>query len=298
MKVAIFFLMIVSAMGEEWVNLWPGEAPGAARPAKGSEKISDGWRFGHIEVPQYRLYKPEKPAQSGGQCVVVLPGGGYTILAMNHEGREVGEWLAKQGITAVVVKYRVSGNADFGYGYPVPQMDARRAIRTVRAKAKEWGVDPKKVGVMGFSAGGHLASCCATQFKDVLEQETKDEIDKEDCRPDFAILCYPVIAMGTKHGHSGSQNRLLGKNPSAELLAKNNTALRVTKETPPVFIVHSTDDGGVPLRNSTDFMAACAEKKVPVRACIFEKGGHGYGLSGKGDSKDWHVHLAAWLKTR
>jgi acetyl esterase/lipase len=195
----------------------------------------------------------------------------------------------------VVVKYRVSGNEAFGYQFPVPLLDARRAIRTVRARAGTWGVDPHKVGVMGSSAGGHLASMCATMFDEKFAAETDDAIDKENCRPDFAILAYPVIAMAEPYCHAGSRNRLLGKSPSKKLLERVSTERRVTAKTPPCFLVHASDDHAVPIRNSLEFAARCAEHKVPVVCHVFAKGGHGFGLGRKGDSKQWPPLLAAWL---
>jgi acetyl esterase/lipase len=285
--------MTASVFGADWVNLWPGEAPGAERAPAGTESAGEGWRFGDIEVPQFTLFKAESPNGTG---VVVLPGGGYAMLAADHEGKQVGEFFAERGVTAMVVKYRVSGNAALGYQFPVPQMDARRAIRTMRSKAKEWGVDPGKIGIMGFSAGGHLCSTAVTMFDDKFEQETDDEIDKLSCRPDFGILCYPVIAMGEPYCHGGSQRNLLGAEPSPDLLARTNTAKRVTNRTPPIFLVHSADDGAVPLRNGTDFAAACADHKVPVVAHLYAQGGHGYGLAGSGDSAGWTARLEEWMK--
>lgn len=293
----LLYLVILgaSALGAnaEWVNLWPGEAPGAERPPEGTETGTGGWRFAHTEVPQYYLFKAEKPNGTG---VVVLPGGGYSGLAADHEGKQVGEFFAARGVTAIVVKYRVSSNPDLGYQFPVPQLDARRAIRTMRAKADEWEIDPGKIGIMGFSAGGHLCSTAVTMFDDKFPEETDDAIDQASCRPDFGILCYPVIAMGESYCHGGSQRNLLGKDPSPELTKRTNTAKRVTEKTPPVFIVHSADDGAVPLRNGTDFAAACADHKVPVVCHFYAEGGHGYGLSGRGDSTGWTDRLEEWMR--
>lgn len=291
--IALLVLMTGMALGESWVDLWPDTAPGAKRPPAGSES-AQGLNFRNVEVPQYQLYKPEQP---NGTAVVVIPGGGYGVVCADHEGKQVAEWLVERGVTALVLKYRV-GKAEFGYQFPVPYMDARRAIRTVRAKAGEWGVDPGKVGVMGFSAGGHLTSMCATMFEEKYEEESSDVIDGVSCRPDFAVLCYPVIAMGEGYCHAGSVRNLLGAEPGKDLLARCNTAKRVTGKTPPVFIVHSANDYVVPLRNGTDFAAACAENKVPVNAAIFAEGGHGYGMPGRGDSAGWTERLEKWLKER
>lgn len=283
-----------AAAADDWKPLWPGEAPGAKRPPAGSEKINDGWRYANIEVPQFQVHLAPEGKRTG-QAVVILPGGGYGILAMNHEGHDYAKWLNERGITGVVVKYRV-GPPDFGYQFPVPFLDARRAIRTVRANAKEWGVDPAKVGVMGSSAGGHLASLCTTRFADTFPEEGKDAIDQLSARPDFSILIYPVISMGPV-AHGGSRNNLLGAKPTPELLEKCSTEKQVTKDTPPVFLL-STFDDGVDCRNSLDFASACKANGVPVSLHLFEKGGHGYGMNvaDKGDLKVWPSLLEGWLK--
>lgn len=286
-------VVIGMAAAEEWKPLWEDDAPGAPRPPEGTETVGDGSRYGHIEQPEYVLYLAPKEKRTG-QGVVILPGGGYTILAMNHEGHDYAKWLNERGISAMVVKYRVSGDAKRGYQYPVPYLDARRAIRTMRANAAAWGIDTKKVGVMGSSAGGHLASLCATKFKDTFKEEGSDAIDKQDCRPDFAILIYPVISMGPV-AHGGSRTRLLGNDPEASKADLISTEKQVTKETPPTFLLTTSDDG-VDCRNSLLFAAACREHKVPVTLHLFETGGHGYGLKGKGTVAGWPVLLDAWLK--
>lgn len=285
-------LSVLPCLAGEWQNLWPGKAPGAAQPVAGTEIVTGGWRFREVEVPQYRMFHPENPK---GQCVVILPGGGYSGLAGDHEGRQFGEWLSGQGITAMLVKYRVSGSDEKQYHFPVPQMDARRAIRTARSKAKEWKIDPERIGIMGFSAGGHLASTCVTMFDDVFAEETKDEVDALSCRPSFGVLVYPVISMSKPYVHGGSKRRLLGPEQSVELAARCDTALRVTAKTPPILLVHSADDTGVPLRNSLDFIDACVAHKVPVTAHVYSTGGHGYGFAGKGEAVGWTERLADWL---
>jgi acetyl esterase/lipase len=280
-----------------WLPLWPGEAPGGAKPAVFTENVKEGGRMTDIAVPQYEVHLPEASKRAGA-AVVILPGGGYAMLAMDHEGRDYAAWLAERGITAVIVKYRVSGKDCAGYHFPVPLMDARRAIRLTRSKAAEWGLDPAKIGVMGSSAGGHLASMCATLWDEKIPAETADAIDALDCRPDFAVLVYPVISMKEKWGHGGSRRRLLGENPVAEQAARVSTDQRVNGRTPPCFIVHAADDGGVPLRNSMEFAARCAENRVPVVCHVFAEGGHGFGLKGKGDSIGWPLLLEKWLGAR
>ena len=298
MKIPNITVLMISAScliaTAEWLPLWPGEAPGGAKPAVVSESEGEGGRLTDTALPEYEVRLPEASRQTGA-AVVILPGGGYGILAMGHEGREVADWYNERGIVAVLVKYRVSGKDAAGFQFPVPLLDARRAIRVTRSRAKEWGVDPTMVGVMGFSAGGHLASMCATMWDEKFPQEGKDAVDAQECRPDFAVLVYPVIAMAESWGHGGSKRRLLGAAPVPDLVARVSTEKRVNAKTPPCFLVHAADDGGVPVRNSLEFTARCAENKVPVVCHVFAQGGHGFGMKGKEDSANWAARLDEWL---
>lgn len=296
MKLPVLVLIAsITCCSAEWAALWPGQAPGAKQPASGTETSESG-RIGNIEVPQYEVYLPDKE-KANGAAALIFPGGGYSILAADHEGKAYAEWLTERGIAGIVVKYRVSGNATLGYQFPVPFLDARRAIRTVRANASTWNLDPSKIGVMGSSAGGHLASLCATRFADTFTEEGNDEIDKQNCRPDFAILIYPVISMSDALSHKGSRQNLLGKDPSPERIEKCSTEMAVTAQTPPVFLL-STSDDGVDCRNSLDFATACKANKVPVSLHLFESGGHGYGLKGKGNLATWPLLLEQWLAVK
>jgi acetyl esterase/lipase len=244
------------------------------------------------DKPTLIIYQPEKP---NGTAIVVCPGGGYGGLAMDHEGHQIGRWLNEHGISAFICDYRHHGK---GYEHPAPLHDAQRAIRTVRARAKEFGVDPKKIGILGFSAGGHLASSAVTHF-DAGKKNFDDEIEQTSCRPDFGILCYPVIAFDQSYTHKGSQNNLLGKDASPELIASMSSERQVTDETPPCFLWHTTEDKAVPPQNSVVFYSALIEKGVPAELHIFEKGRHGVGLA-----KDipgtaaWPAACLAWLKGR
>ncbi|MDP4624663.1 MAG: alpha/beta hydrolase [Akkermansiaceae bacterium] len=294
MKFILILLAVTTHLHADWQNLWTGDAPGAPRPPAGTEITTDRGHKGYIEVPQYWLHTPAAE-KSNGAAVVIFPGGGYSVLAMEHEGHAYAKWLNERGFTAIVVKYRVG--AGLGYQYPVPFLDARRAIRTLRHRADELGIKPDCIGVMGSSAGGHLASLCATRFSDKLDAETTDEIDSVSARPDFAILCYPVINMDSKIAHGGSRNNLTGKNAPPELLEKLSTEKAVTKDTPPTFLLTTSDDS-VNCRNSLFFAAACKEHKVPVTLHMFEKGGHGYGLEGKGALAGWPDLLEEWLAER
>ncbi len=290
----LFTMLATSLLARaDWQPLWPGEAPGGAKPVAVSEK-ANGASLTEIAVPQYEVFLPDA-AKRTGAAVVIFPGGGYTVLASGHEGRDYAKWLNERGIVGVLVKYRVSGEDKAGYQFPVPLLDARRAIRVTRSKAAEWGVDPKKVGVMGSSAGGHLASMTATLWEEKFPDETGDAVDQLDCRPDFAVLVYPVIEMKENWGHGGSRRRLLGENPEEALAERVSTERRVNGKTPPCFLVHAADDGAVPVRNSLEFAARCAENKVPVVCHVFSQGGHGFGMNGKGDSKEWPALLEHWL---
>lgn len=259
-------------------DLWPDGAPGAKGTA---EK----------DRPSLEAFLPANP---NGCAVVVCPGGGYGHLAVDHEGKQIGEWFNSFGVTAFVLRYRLAPD----YQHPAPLNDVQRAIRTVRARAGEWKLDPQRVGVMGFSAGGHLASTAATHF-DAGNPAAADPIDKAGCRPDFAILCYPVITFTQDFMHRGSRNNLLGKEPDPELVKQLSNELQVTPETPPTFLFHTHEDAGVPPQNSAVFYLACVANKVPAELHIYEKGRHGIGL-GKDvpGAREWSGRLRTWLETR
>jgi len=294
MKTLLFIILSSYLLHADWENLWPGAAPGAPRPPAGTETTNEHGHKGMIEVPQYWVHLPPKE-KANGAAAVIFPGGGYGILAMEHEGHDYAKWLNERGIAGIVVKYRVGGG--LGYQYPVPFLDARRAIRTVRANAAEWGIKPDRIGVMGSSAGGHLASLCATRFGDTFPEETSDETDKLSARPDFAILCYPVITMDPAFGHTGSRENLAGEDAGQERLDTLSTEKAVSKNTPPVFLV-STSDDPIDSRNSILFATALKANGIPHALHIFEKGGHGYGLKGEGPLAVWPELLDAWLGER
>lgn len=277
----------------EWQPLWPQTAPGA--PALSvPETTAAGTRISNVSVPQYQFY-PAPDGNKAAPACVIFPGGGYGMVSMENEGFDMAAWLNARGIAAIVVKYRVTNQNNGAFAFPTPFLDARRAIRTARAKAQEWNIDAQKIGVIGASAGGHLASLCATRFADVFTEETKDSIDSQDCRPNFAVLIYPVIRMDLALSHHGSRANLLGKNATAEMETKLSTDLCVSSETPPVFLL-STFDDVVDCRNSLTFATACREHKVPVTLHLFERGGHGYGLKGSGELAAWPTLLEPWIK--
>lgn len=259
--------------------LWPAGAPGAV----GQEDA---------DKPTLTVWKA--PADKwNGAAVVICPGGGYGFLAVDHEGKQVAEFLNSHGVTAIMLKYRIAPR----YHHPAPMQDVQRAIRTVRAKAGEWKIDPKRVGVMGFSAGGHLASTAATHFDNGSDQG--DAIDKQSCRPDFAILCYPVITFTDPFTHAGSRKNLLGDSPGPELVKFYSNETQITDRTPPTFLFHTTEDTAVPPENSILFYSALRKSKVPAELHIYEKGAHGVGLASKDPVlSTWSGRLADWLKGR
>jgi acetyl esterase/lipase len=270
------------------VPLWEGKAPHAVGDAD-------------ADKPSLKVFRAEKP---NGCAVVVCPGGGYGFLADDHEGKQVAEWLNKHGVTAFVLKYRIVTKDRPGPLHPAPLEDAQRAIRLVRFKAKDYGIDPNRVGIMGFSAGGHLASTAATHFN-VGGLKDGDEIDKTSSRPDFAILAYPVISFEDAVTHKGSRNNLIGANADAKLIEHYSNEKQVTKETPPVFIFHTSADTAVLPENATRFYSACKKAGVPVELHIYEKGRHGVGLGtdpkwtgGEKSVAAWPDRLADWMKSR
>jgi acetyl esterase/lipase len=261
--------------------LWPNGAPGAL----GKEEK---------DQPKFIINLPEME-KTARAAVVILPGGGYGALAMDHEGKQIAEWLNDNGIVAFICDYR---HRNKGYGHPAPLQDAQRAIRTVRARATEFGVDPAKVGILGFSAGGHLCSTAVTHF-DKGKADSDDPIERASCRPDFGILCYPVIAFDEPFTHRGSQNNLIGKDASPELVRSLSNEKQVTAETPPCFLWHTWEDTGVPPQNSIVFYLAMVNHKVPGELHIYEKGRHGVGLAkGIPGTDKWPETCILWLKNR
>lgn len=259
---------------QEIFAIWPNGAPGAL----GSEPK---------DVPTLAVFNCKEGAT--GAAIVVLPGGGYGTL-VDHEGKVFAEWLNTLGIHAFVLKYRLGSG---GYRHPRMLEDAARAVRTVRSRAGDWNIDPKRVGIIGSSAGGHLASTLLTHF-DGGNPNSVDLVEKQSSRPDLGILCYPVITMG-KFTHEGSKRNLLGENPPDELVKYLSNELQVTKETPPTFVWHTVEDLAVPVENSLLFADALRKNNVPFDLHIYEKGRHGIGLA---NGHPWTKDCAFFLKSR
>lgn len=243
-------------------------------------------------APALHLF-PLQEAKKPVPAVVVCPGGGYGGLATSHEGMEIARWLNGQGIAAFICQYRVEPNR-----HPIPLEDAQQAIRVVRARAEEWNVDPGRIGILGFSAGGHLVSTVSTHF-DSGDPEAEDVVARQSSRPDFSVLIYPVISLLPPFGHVGSGENLLGKNAGTELAESLQNDRNVTAETPPAFIVASTADTGVSAENSIVYYLALHRAGVPAEMHVYEPGPHGFGL-GKNDPvlSTWPPLCIQWLRTR
>jgi acetyl esterase/lipase len=261
------------------IRLWEGAAPGALGT-------------NDVDIPTLTLYLPP-PSTATGAAIVVCPGGGYGMLAP-HEGDLYARWLTNQGIAGLVLKYRLAPN---NYHHPAMLNDVTRAMRQARFHAADWHIDPKRLGVMGSSAGGHLASTILTHF-DGGNSGAEDPVDKQSSRPDLGILCYPVITM-SENTHQGSKNNLLGKNPPADLVELLSNEKRVTKDTPPCFIWHTWEDKGVKIENAMSFAAALQAAGVPFDFHVYEKGGHGIGLGTKefepAKFHPWSRDCSYWL---
>jgi Esterase/lipase len=273
------------------LKVWPNGAPdsnGITTP----EETYEGKRVRNVSEAEIYVYLP-KMGNNTGAAVVICPGGGYMIEAMDHEGYNMAEWLTTQGVAGIVLKYRLP------YGHDqIPLEDAQRALRIVRQKAAEWGINPSKIGIAGSSAGGHLASTAGTKF-DLGKPDSNDPIEKYSCRPDFMLLLYPVITFREDFGHMGSRTNLIGAGNKWEMVEKYSNELQVTAQTPPTFLILADDDSGVPPRNSIEFYLALKKYKIPAEMHIFRDGGHGFGMNKKNLPIDqWPNLFAQWMKAQ
>lgn len=283
---AALAILFPSGPGAQEILLWPSGAPGAKGTAA-------------VDKPSITPYPAV--AKANGAAVVIFPGGGYGGLAMDHEGKQPALWLNSLGVSAFVVKYRL-GSA--GYRHPIEMGDGQRALRWVRANAAKYGIDPKRVGVLGFSAGGHMASTVSTHYDDG-NAAAADTIDRKGCRPDFSILAYPVITMDKSFTHMGSRENLLGTAPSQALVDSLSNEKQVTARTPPAFLFHSTDDGVVPIKNAYAYRDSLAKRGVANELKVYATGGHGYGMAdGKGGApanaelNTWTGLAAKWMEAQ
>ncbi|MBK5192090.1 MAG: alpha/beta hydrolase [Flavobacteriaceae bacterium] len=290
-------MMILNVFSQqEKISLWPNAIPNSQKSdEKEVHDSNDILWITKVQEPDITVYLPSKQ-QATGQAVIICPGGGYEGLAYDWEGTDIAKWLNSKGIAGIVLKYRLPNSKSVKVSYKAPLQDAQRAMKLVRFHAKEWNIDPGKVGIMGFSAGGHLAGNLTTHF-DLEGSFEKDPIDSLSARPDFTVLIYPVITMKKGITHQGSKNSLLGENPSEALVREFSNELHVQPNTPPTFMVHATDDDVVPVENSLLFYKALVEQNISAELHIYPEGGHGFSLAlGKGYLQSWTDRLYDWLK--
>lgn len=271
----------------------PGLKPEAASKKENVVKEKDGiTRINDITVPTLTVIKPKK--KTSDASVIVCPGGGYAILAWDHEGTSIGEWFASKGITAFVLKYRLPQDDLFDNAEIRPLQDAQQSIRYIRQNAEKYGVSSNKIGIMGFSAGGHLAATTSTHFYSQVGEISNPQIS---VRPDFTILMYPVVSFSDKITHQGSRDNLVGKNPSIEKIELYSNELQIKKDTPPAFLVHAFDDG-VHVDNSLNYYKALKKNGVASEMHLYDRGGHGFSMkkTNKGPVANWPVRLEEWMR--
>ncbi|MCK9641103.1 MAG: alpha/beta hydrolase [Prolixibacteraceae bacterium] len=271
------------------MKLWPDGTPGPVVCPK-PEETFEGRRVRYVSEPTLTVYLPARE-QNTGVALIVCPGGGYGMEAMDHEGYDVAEFLQSHGVAGIVLKYRLP------YGHSeIPLQDAQQAMRMVRLHAEKWAVDPTKIGIAGFSAGGHLASTLSTHF-DTGDKDANTPIGKLSCRPDFSVLLYPVVTFKEEWGHMGSRENLIGKTNDWKIIEKFSNELQVTKQTPPAFIALADDDTGVKPRNSIEYYLSLKREGIQAELHIFREGGHGFGMHKTGKAHDqWPLMMVEWMK--
>lgn len=292
----LLFLAKISLAQNHIIPLWEGTPPLQKEMDLKEEAVHEGiLRISNVQQPTIEVYLPTKQIATG-EAVVIFPGGGYGILAYNWEGTDFAKWLNSQGIAGIVVKYRLPISKSLTDPKEVPLLDAQRAIRLVRHHASDWNINPEKVGIMGFSAGGHLASTLSTQYEHSIDRDM-DSIDQLSARPDFSILVYPVITFNDRFTHGGSKKNLLGEKPDPKLVERFSNELNVNENTPPTFLVHAQDDQAVPLENSTLYYQALHANQVKASLHIYPTGGHGFAFGmGRGAVENWRDTLLDWIK--
>jgi len=292
------FISLIQIAGAQPLNLklWPDGIPGSISGSDYKEvsTVENGiiTRWIKVTDPSLTVLLPPKE-KATGTAVLICPGGGYGALAFNHEGNDIAKWLNDNGIAGIILKYRLPSDLIMKDKSVGPLQDAQEAMRIIRRNAATWNINPSKIGVIGFSAGGHLASTLSTHFDEKV-YEIKDNIS---ARPDFSILMYPVITMDASFTHMGSRRNLIGENPSEEAVRHFSNELQITEKTPPAILVHSADDKAVPIKNSITYYEALSKFNIPSEIHIFQKGGHGYGLAVNGETQSaWPDLCLSWLK--
>jgi acetyl esterase/lipase len=286
----------LSAMAQnETIMLWPaGKIPNAIPNTLEEKAVTTGGitRLSDVTVPNMVAFIPAKDKATGA-AVLICPGGGYGILAYDHEGTDLAAWFKERGIAAFVLKYRLPNEKAMTHQHEVPLMDAMQGMKMIRKNANKYNVKPDQIGIMGFSAGGHLAATLSTHFD-------RGANASEEAKPNFALLLYPVITFLPEFAHGGSRKNLLGPDESDELVNYYSNELMVSPSTPPTFLVHAEDDGGVPVENSINYFLALKQYKIPAELHIYPTGGHGFALktAGKGSVDTWTIAMENFLKSR
>ncbi|MGQ1945916.1 alpha/beta hydrolase [Geofilum sp. OHC36d9] len=284
-------LMSATVYSQTAINLWDGTAPFNKKGIQVQE-INKNARISRVTVPQLFHYASQVKSAAQKPAIVIFPGGGYVREAFDHEGTKVAEWFSALGFDAFVVKYRLPDDDLFDNSCYVPLMDAQQAVYWVRKHAAQYGIDPHNIGVIGFSAGGHLAASASTLFGDPVNEA----LTTEDVRPDFSLLIYPVISMSDAYTHAGSKRNLIGDNPTDELTNHFSLENQVTETTPKTFMIHAFDDGSVPVANTEMYATNLAGKGVDVTKIIIPRGGHGFGFRTTGAAAYWTGYLETWLR--
>jgi acetyl esterase/lipase len=287
------FMSISQLHAQKEMPLYPNGVPNsiAVPNTQKSETNKDGILIiSNVTVPTLTVYAPEK-GKANGTSVIICPGGGYWILAASHEGSDVAKEFNKMGVTAFVLKYRIPNEKAQVDRTIAPLQDAQQAIRTVRKDALKYGINPNRIGIMGFSAGGHLAATASTHYM----KPVGENVDDTNVRPDFSILIYPVISF-KEFGHKGSADQLIGKTPTPDLVELYSNETQVTKDTPPVMLVHAGDDMAVPVKNSLSYYEACQKNGVSASLVIYPKGGHGFGMNNKSTKEKWMDNVKNWME--
>lgn len=298
--VLLFILTVMNAFGQKSepfnLNLYPdGQIPNYKDVGEQERwDTTNIVRISKVQVPDLKVYLPSESIATG-EAVVICPGGGYHILAYDWEGEDIARYWNSKGVAGIVLKYRLPTSESQLVPHKSPLMDAQRAMRYVRYNAKSWGIDPGKIGIMGFSAGGHLASSLSTHY-DAGDPDSADEIERMSCRPDFSILMYPVISFTGEFQHSGSRKALVGEDTT--LMSYFSNELQVTDDTPPAILIHASDDKGVPVKNSIVYYQALIENGVPAEMHIYPYGGHGFSLAKDQEQlSGWPERCYEWLES-
>lgn len=273
------------------IELWPNGVPNSIPSENYAEKYEEGiGKMSKVTHPTLTVFVPENP---NGTSVVICPGGGYAYLSIKKEGYDTAQWFTSLGITAFVLKYRLPSDEIMKDKTIGPLQDAQEAVRYIRRNAKKWNLYTDKIGVLGYSAGGHLAAALSTKYDEVIYSLT----DTVSAKPNFSLLIYPVLSMKEGVTHKGSKNKLLGKEASTEIKNSFSTEDLVNAQTPPTFLVHAMDDKGVPVENSIHYFLALQVHEIIAEVHLYQNGGHGFGLGNEGTSQFWTTQCEHWLHT-